>query len=104
MADNAYRILPYAGSDRPREVAEIVNQAMGGKLNCTGSFSPTASTTSTTVTDFRAGGSSVILWTPLTAGAAALTGLYISDRSKQSFTVTHGTATGSESFAYIVIG
>jgi hypothetical protein len=51
--------LPQAGGT-PREVSSAVNLLLEGKLNSTGSFTLTASTTTTTVTDLRASSDSVI--------------------------------------------
>jgi len=48
------------------------NSMLSGKLNCTyPSFTLTANAAQTTLTDFRIGGSSVILFVPKTANAAA---------------------------------
>ena len=63
-----YRTLNYMGSN-PREVAEVVNNAVNGKTNNTGTVTLAASTTTTTLNDERLGFDSVILLSPLTANA-----------------------------------
>ena len=107
MADANFRRLPTEASN-PRVVAQVVNQILEGKLNSTGEFTCTASATTTTVTDYRAGKDSVVLLMPTTANAAAEMGngtIYISTRAKQSFTVTHASNTQSDrTFGYIIIG
>ena len=66
-----FRVLPYAGGT-PREISEIVNNAMNGKTNNTGTITlETGGATSTTLYDERIGFDSVILFAPLTLSAAA---------------------------------
>ena len=99
--------LPQAGGT-PREVSSAVNLLLEGKLKSTGSFTLTASATSTTVTDLRAGRSSVVLYTPITANASAEVGngtIYISARNKQNFVITHANNGQTDrNFIYVVIG
>ena len=99
--------LPQQGGD-PRAVASAVNLLIDGKLNATGTFTLTASATSTTVTDLRAGSSSVVLYTPITANAAAEVGngtIYISARNKQNFVITHANNGQTDrNFIYVVLG
>lgn len=107
MADANFRRLPSAATN-PREISQVVNGVLDGKLNSTGSFTCTASAASTSVTDYRAGLDSVILLMPTTANAAAEIGagtIYISARNKQSFTVTHANnAQTDRSYGYVIIG
>jgi len=107
LAEGNFLRLPYEASD-PRQVAQVVNNVLDGKLNSTGEFTCTASAASTDVTDYRAGKNSVILLMPTTANASAEVGagtIYISARNKQSFTVTHANNTQTDrTFGYIVIG
>lgn len=103
MVDSFRRVLPPQGTDDKRLVAEVANNAINGRINSVSTLTLTAGTT-TTVTDFRAGGNSFIGLTPLDANAAAITGLYVSSRDKQSFDLTHSTAAGTESFVYVVLG
>ena len=104
MADNQFRALPLAHG--ARDVYEVVNSLRDGKVNSTGSVTLTASATTTTVTDLRAGQDSVILFMPTTANAAAAAGgMYVSTRGKQSFTLTHANnAQTDRTFAYVVLG
>jgi len=103
---NFLRLSPL--DNDPREVANVVNNILGGKLNCTGSVTLTASAASTAVTDQRAGYESVILFMPTTANAAAeqaAGGMYVSTRGKQTFTITHANnAQTDRTFDYIIIG
>ena len=107
MADANFRRLPTEATN-PREVSQVVNNILEGKLNSTGSFTCTASAATTAVTDFRAGKESVILLMPTTANAASELGagpVYVSTRAKQSFTVTHANnAQTDRTFEYVVIG
>ena len=99
--------LPQQGGD-PRAVASSVNLLIEGKLNSTGTFTLTASATSTTVTDLRAGSNSVILYTPISANASAEVGngtIFISARNKQNFVITHANNSQTDrNFIYVVLG
>ena len=107
MADANFRRLPTEATN-PREVSQVVNNILEGKLNSTGSFTCTASAATTAVTDFRAGKESVILLMPTTANAASELGagtIYVSTRAKQGFTVTHANNPQTDrTFEYVVIG
>ena len=107
MTDFNYPKLPNQGGD-PRAVASAVNLLIVGKCNSTGSFTLTASATSTTVADFRSGSDSVILYSPLTANASAEVGagtIYVSGRNKQNFVITHANNGQTDrNFMYVVIG
>lgn len=102
---NQFRTLPPIGGD-PRQVAEVVNRTVDGKLNSTGSVTLTASAASTAVSEDRAGPDSVILFMPTTANAAAeMDGMYVSSRGKQTFTITHANNSQADrTFKYVVIG
>ena len=68
---NQYRRLPNLGGTQ-REVAEVVNNLVEGKINSTGSITlATGGATTTTLTDRRIGPDSVILFMPLSISAAA---------------------------------
>lgn len=107
LADANFRRLPPDGADS-RDISLVVNNLLDGKLNSTGSVTLTASAATTTVTEFRAGYESVILFMPTTANAAAeqaAGGFYVSSRGKQTFTITHANNTQTDrTFDYIVIG
>jgi len=61
---NQFRNLPKEGGS-PRQISEVVNNIMEGKINSTGTFTAASGTTSTTVTDRRASVNSVILFVGL---------------------------------------
>lgn len=89
-----------------RQIARAAINALKGKLNCTGSVTLTASSTTTTLSDANIGAASVILFMPRTANAAgALSGLYVSARTRGSATLTHASSANvDQTFAYICIG
>jgi len=98
-----YRTLNYMGSN-PREVAEVVNNAVNGKTNNTGTVTLAASSTTTTLNDERLGFDSVILLSPLTANAAAQNP-YISTKAKGSVVITHTSVASADlNFDYIIVG
>ena len=107
MTEINYVKLPASGGS-PRETANVVNLLVGGKINAAGEVTLGASAASTTVTDYRVGSESVIVFTPTTANAAAEQGggtMYLSARAKQSFTITHANNSQTDrTFIYIVIG
>lgn len=101
-----FRTLPTFGQD-PRVVAEVVNGIMNGKTNNTGKITLNVSATTTTLTDRRIGGDSVILFMPLNDKAAdemAHGHMYVSSRAQGAATITHGNHTYEMIFAYVVIG
>jgi len=106
MTEINYIKLP-ANGGTPRETANVVNLLVDGKINAAGEVTLSASTTTTTVTDYRVGSESVIAFTPTTAHAAAEQGggtMYLSARSKQSVTITHANnAQTDRTSIYIVI-
>jgi hypothetical protein len=72
-----FRRLPPAGSNNPRAVAEILNGAMDGKTNNTGTVTlATGNVRTTTITDARISPDSVILLMPSSASAIADTAPY----------------------------
>jgi hypothetical protein len=98
-----YRTLNYMGSN-PRDVAEVVNNAVNGKTNNTGTVTLAASSTTTTLNDERLGFDSVILLSPLTANAAAQNP-YISTKAKGSVVITHTSVASTDlNFDYIIVG
>ena len=106
MVDFNFRKLPFMGGTA-RQVSEVVNNLVEGKINATGSVTLTNSATSTTVTDLRASADSVIIFMPKSsASATELYGgtMYVSAQAKQSFTITHDNNSNSRNFSYIIIG
>lgn len=99
-----FRNLNYAGAT-PREISEVVNNMMNGKINNTGDFTTTQSTTTSTINDERIGYNSVILFTPMNDKAAAeMSSVYISALNKGSATIHHGSHNFDCIFKYIVVG
>tara|TARA_R100001463_G_scaffold710_6_gene3271 strand:- start:2251 stop:2571 length:321 start_codon:yes stop_codon:yes gene_type:complete len=106
MTNFNFRKLPFIGGT-PRQISEVVNNLVEGKINATGSVTLTNSATSTTVSDQRASADSVIIFMPKSsASASELYGgtMYVSAQAKQSFTITHANNSNSRNFSYIIIG
>jgi len=81
------------------------NSMLAGKLNCTGSVTLTASATSTTLTDTRIGGSSVILFCPTTDDARTSGVPKVSAKADGSATLGHTSdASTTRTYDYVVIG
>lgn len=83
---NQYRVLPKEGGN-PRQISEVVNNVMEGKINSTGEFTlATGGATTTTIYDRRIGPESVILFMPTSLSSAAANkypfGLFESDQSQ----------------------
>ena len=93
-------------SQHLRLVSSTLNNVMDGKLNSTGTITLTASATSTTLTDARIGGDSVIVFMPITAnGKTAENNLFVSARQSGQATLTHASSSNNDqNFAYIIIG
>mgnify|MGYP003631461023 FL=1 len=100
-----YRTLPYQGGD-PRAVAEVVNNAMAGKTNNSGTFTLATSVTETTVSNERAGFDSIIVLSPRTANAAAESDYtYIKTKAKGSFIIGHRNTSNTDvTYDYIIVG
>tara|TARA_B110000208_G_scaffold181249_1_gene231779 strand:- start:344 stop:649 length:306 start_codon:yes stop_codon:yes gene_type:complete len=100
-----YRTLPYQGGN-PRDVAEIVNNAMNGKTNNSGTFTLAISVTETTVSNERAGFDSVIVLSPTTENAAAEADhTYIKTKAKGSFIIGHRNTSNTDvTYDYIIVG
>ena len=99
-----FRKLNPSGS-QPREISEVVNGLMEGKSNNTGSFTTTASVTTTTLNNERIGYDSVIIFTPMSANAATeLPTLYIQSLNKGYAVISHGNRAYTSAFKYVVIG
>ena len=107
MEDDNFKVLPYEATN-PREISLVVNNILNGKINSTGSFTCTASATTTAVTDERAGKNSIILLMPLSANSATEQGngtIFVSTRADGSFTVTHANNSQTDRlYGYVIIG
>lgn len=84
----------------------VVAGIMEGRQNNTGSVTLADGTTTTTLADQRLSGSSVVLFSPRSANAAAATAnLYVSAKAKGSLTLTHAnTGTTDRTFDYAIFG
>lgn len=89
-----------------RELAEVLNGAMQGKLNNTGTLTLTANAATTTLSDPRIGAKSAVLLMPTTANAAAaIAGTYTDTFADGSCTVHHANnAQADKTFTYAVFG
>ena len=100
-----YRTLPYQGGDA-RDVAEVVNNAMNGKTNNSGTFTLATSVTETTVSNERAGFDSIIVLSPRTENAATESDhTYIKTKAKGSFIIGHRNTSHTDvTYDYIIVG
>tara|TARA_R100000900_G_scaffold143731_1_gene126986 strand:+ start:200 stop:514 length:315 start_codon:yes stop_codon:yes gene_type:complete len=100
-----YRTLPYQGGDA-RLVSEVVNNAMNGKTNNSGTFTLATSVTETTVNTERAGFDSIIVLSPTTANAATeIPYTYIKTKAKGSFIIGHRNTSNTDvTYDYIIVG
>lgn len=89
-----------------RQIVEILNNMLKGKLNVTIGITLTPSATTTTISDARIGPSSAILLSPLTANAAAALGTtYLSQVTGNSATITHASNSQVDrTFVAVIIG
>ncbi|MEB2554046.1 hypothetical protein [Burkholderia cenocepacia] len=89
-----------------RQIAQLANNLLQGKMNTVIQVTLTPSTTTTTVSDKRIGANTGLFFSALTANAAgALTGLYVSSQKNGSATLTHAnTATTDRTFNVLLIG
>jgi len=109
VADNQFPTVPLSIPDTGqhlRLVSTSLNNTINGKLNSTGSITLTASSTTSTLTDARISGNSVILFMPTTNnGRTALNTLYVSARGDGSATLTHASSSNTDqNLSYCIIG
>jgi hypothetical protein len=102
-----FRRLPTLGGT-PRQVAEILNNAMDGKTNNTGKFEIATGTAPLTVNDARCGADSVVLLSPTNSRASQLINhIFISSVANGSFVVdlrSGSSGSGTASYSYILVG
>ena len=102
-----FRRLPTLGGT-PRQMAEILNNAMDGKTNNTGKFEIATGTAPLTVNDARCGADSVVLLSPTNSRASQLINhIFISSVANGSFVVdlrSGGSGSGAASYSYILVG
>ena len=99
-----FRTLNYSGAS-PREISEVVNNAMNGKTNNTGSITlAVGGATSTVINDERIGFDSVVLLTPITSTSSGYA-YYIDTNAKGSITIRHAAnVVAGRTFKYVVVG
>jgi hypothetical protein len=101
-------VAPYDDDEKAhrRAICVVLNNAMQGKLNNTGTFTITANVATTTLTDARIGSNSAVLLMATTANAAgALATTYFSSFANGSCTVNHANnAQVDRTFRYAVVG
>jgi hypothetical protein len=98
----SYLNLPVNGGT-PREISNVVNNILNGKINSTGNITLTNSSATTTLYDARIGDDSVILFMPTTSDAST-ENIHVTGRQKGQATLNHASATTTRSYAYIVFG
>ena len=88
-----------------RRIVDVVNRTLNGKLNATLSVTLTANATSTLIKDARIGATSALMFTPLTANAAAEQAtLYVSAQQSGQATVEHANnAQADRQFRVLII-
>lgn len=98
----SYLNLPVNGGT-PREISNVVNNILNGKINSTGNVTLTNSSATTTLYDARIGDDSVILFMPTTSDAST-ENIHVTGRQNGQATLNHASATTTRSYAYIVFG
>lgn len=105
--NNDYKTPPKnVPNDDPyiRQLRDAATQAMNGKLNCCGEKALANGATSTAINDPLCNPNSVILLSPTTAAAAAVTGLYVV-AGTGAFVIHHADpASTTAVFRYVIIG
>ena len=94
-----YRILPISGLWNDRDVSDVVNGIMNGKINATGVLEMTA--TNQVLTDERISPTSVILFT---ARANAEFGLPFVQKKDKGWATVGYSGTTPVTFDYVVLG
>lgn len=103
-----YPAVPTEGEQvqHRRDLALAINAMLNGRSNAIGTFTLEDGATETDVLDNRFESGMVPVWVPTTANAAAaMDVMYLSDRVKGGFTVTHNnTADTDRTFLYVRAG
>jgi hypothetical protein len=101
------RPLPVTGGG-PRDVAQVVNNILQGKINSVGTVTLAANAATTTVNDSRVTANSAIIFTPQTAHAAAIALPYVLKANITegvSYVITHANDANSDKvFAVALLG
>ena len=94
-------------SKHRQQMARVITNLNGGKLNAVADITLNASATSTILTDSRIGPASHITLEPVTSDAlkAKQAGLFVSARVKGSCTISHASASATDqTFTMLIIG
>lgn len=104
MANQFRRLQPQFATTR--EIAEVTNNMLNGKLNCTGSITLNSSGTETTLYNERISHDSVIILMPRNANSAGETDhTYVSSKAVGSCVITHRNhGHGDCNWDYVIIG
>ena len=94
-----YRILPISGLWKDRDVSDVVNGIMNGKINATGELEMTSS--EQTLTDERISPTSVILFSARSNTGFGLP--FVKSKSKGNAVIGYDGAT-PVTFDYVVLG
>ena len=90
-----------------RLIAQCLQGAMSGKLNCVTSITLTPSATSTAIIDKRIGANTFIGFTPrtLNASTAWTSGLYVASKQNGQATLNHASSANTDqTFDVLLIG
>jgi len=86
-----------------RQTANAINQLRDGKVNSTGEITLTNSSTTTTLTDARIGGDSLIFLMPVSSDSAS-ENWYITGIGDGTATINHSSAATTRTFKYAIFG
>lgn len=93
-----------------RRVVNVVNGALGGRLNVTGTVTLASATTETILADPRLAMQSAVLFDPMSANAASelAAGTFYcleTNRANGQWTLTHAdAASGDRTYRYVILG
>jgi hypothetical protein len=100
--------VPNPSEKDPYKIVRAIRELFEGRSNAVGTFTLSASTTTTTVTSINCGSACTVVAEPMTANAAAEKGngtMYISSVLNGSFVVTHANAVSTDrTFRYVALG
>lgn len=104
MANQFRRLQPQFATTR--EIAEVANNMLNGKLNCTGSITLNSTGTTTTLYNERISYDSVIILMPRNANSAGETDhTYVSSKAIGSCVITHRNHGHTDcNWDYVIIG
>ena len=108
MANNQFLNVPLSIPDHGqhlRLISSALNNTIDGKLNSTGEITLTNSSQTTTLTDARIGGNSVVLFVPMTVDAAGeIPHMWLAATRSGEFDVGHRNHTKNVLYRYVIIG